>query len=679
MGQYDALLTPLKIRNLVIRNRVLSTAHASGFGADGNPGERYQLYHEEKAKGGVGLTIFGGSSSVAIDSPGPMRQLYVGDDRIIPHFQSFAARIHAHGAALMCQLTHIGRKIGWDSGDWFWPMGPSALHEPLHRTFPKVMEDWDIRRIVKAFGQAARRCKDGHLDGVEIMGAGSHLIDQFWSPLGNQRTDTYGGSLENRMRFGLDVLEEVRKQVGGNFIVGMKMSGDEMIEGGSTPDECLAIAATYAKSGLIDFIDVVAGTVNNYIHRARHIPGMWAPLAPYLAVASAIKAEVDIPIFHGSRVLDLASAARAVEDGHVDMVGMTRPHFADPHLVAKLQAGRIDDVRQCVGASYCNDRSSTGREIVCIQNAATGKEAVLPHIVPKAPAKRTIVVIGAGPAGLEAARVSAERGHRVVLFESTDRTGGQINIAARSGWRESLSGIPRWLDQQVRKLGVDLRLNTTADAKDVLKEKPDVVVVATGGVPNKGRFKGAEFAVSTWDILTGAIAPAENVLLFDDNGEHQAPSAAEAMAKQGSRVEYVTPDRMALARIGYNNFQIHMREMHKAGVVFTPDTRVVDVSREGNRLVVALRDDYTDEQEERVVDQLVAEHGTLPRDDLYFALKPLSINLGELDPEAFARGSPQTIAANPAGTFRLFRVGDAVAGRNVHAAIHDSLRLAKDF
>ncbi len=679
MGQFDALLKPLKLRNLVIRNRVMSTAHAAGFGQDGVPGDRYIRYHEEKAKGGIGLTIFGGSSSVAIDSPGYMRQLYLGDDAIVPHFQDFAARIHRHGAALMCQITHIGRKIGWDNGHWLWPVGPSRLHEPLHRTFPKEMEDWDIKRTIKAYGSAALRCKQGNLDGVQMLGAGGHLIDQFWSPLGNARTDAYGGSLENRMRYGLEVVEEVRKQVGDDYIVGLRMVGDEMIEGGLSPEECVTIATTYAKTGMLDYLDIVASTTFNLEHRTRHIPGMWAPIAPYLHLAGAIKAEVNIPIFHATRVLDVQTAARAIEEGHMDMVGMTRAHFADPHIVKKLTEGRVDDIRQCIGASYCNDRSSTGKEVVCIQNAATGKEAVLPQVVAKSPARKSVVVAGGGPGGLEAARVAAERGHRVVLFEATERLGGQINIASKATWREALSGIPRWLDQQVRKLGVDVRLGTEATKERVLTEKPDYVVVATGGTPAIGHFKGLELAVSTWDVLEGRAAPGENVLIFDDNGDHQAASAAEVLAQRGAKVELVTPDRMAMARIGYNNLGVHLRELHRMGVVITTDTRLVNVYREGNKLIAVLRDEHSNAEEEREVDQVVAEYGVKPRDGLYWDLRPLSRNLGEVDPDRFASGLPQETVTNPSGSFVLYRVGDAVAGRNVYAAIHDSLRLAKDF
>jgi len=266
-----------------------------------------------------------------------------------------------------------------------------------------------------------------------------------------------------------------------------------------------------------------------------------------------------------------------------------------------------------------------------------------------------------------------------VLFEASDKVGGQVNIASKATWREALSGIPRWLDQQVRKLGVDVRLGAEATKERVLAEKPDYVVVATGGTPALGRFNGLELAVSTWDILEGRAAPGENVLIFDDNGDHQAASAAEALAQRGAKVELVTPDRMAMARIGYNNLGVHLRELHRMGVVITTDTRLVNVYREGNQLIAVLRDEHSSAEEERAVDQVVAEYGVKPRDGLYWDLRPLSRNLGEVDPDRFAAGLPQETVTNPSGSFVLYRVGDAVAGRNVYAAIHDSLRLAKDF
>ena len=673
----DALLKPLTIKGLTIRNRVMSTSHAPSYGSDGKPKERYQLYHEEKAKGGIGLTMFGGSSSVAIDSPAaPWNQISVADDGVVPFFRSFSERIHRHGAKLMIQLTHMGRRTKWDTENWLPTVSASPRREPASRTIPKELEEEDIARIVRGFGEAARRCREGGLDGCEISAAHGHLVDQFWSPSVNQRTDRYGGSLENRMRFGIEVLEAMRAAAGDDYVIGIRMSGDELVADGLSQEDCLRIAVEYASRGLVDFVNLMGGQARDHIAHAISLPNMSFPVAPFLYLPSALKRETDVPVFHAQRVTDLATAARAVAEGHVDMVAMTRAHIADPHLVKKLSEGRADDIRQCVGAGYCIDRIYVGGDALCIQNAATGREATMPHVIPKAERRRTVVVIGAGPGGLEAARVSAERGHRVVLFEKERGVGGQINVAAKGGWREALSGIPRWLLSQVTKLGVELRLGVEATEAAILAESPDVVIVATGGLPSKGHAKGAEHAVTTWDVLTGAVEPTGSVLLYDEMGQHNAASTAEVLAKRGCLVEMVTHDRMAAEEVGTTNQPIHLRELYKLGVVMTPNMELIEIYPEGNRLVAALRNTMTDAEEERVVDRVVVEHGTLPVADLFFALKGKSVNRGQIDLDALVRGEPQPW---PGGEgFALYRIGDATAGRNIHAAIYDALRLCKD-
>jgi len=679
-SKYDALLTPFKLKHLKIRNRIMSTAHAPAYAEDGMPGERYQLYHEEKAKGGIGLSIFGGSSTISADCPATFGQISMATDRVVPYLKEFSERIHQHGAALWCQITHMGRRSRWDTGDWLPPVAPSRVREPENRSFPKEMEESDIVRIINDFGQAAGRCKEGGLDGVELAYSSSQLVAQFWSSGINFRTDKYGGNLESRMLFSMEVLAEVRKQVGDDFIVGTRISGDEMIDDGIDQEECLEIARRLAQSGLVDYISVLGGVARDLLHPAIIMPNMSFPVAPFLYLASGIKAEVDIPVFHAGRINDLATATRAVEEGHVDLVAMTRAHMSDPYIVKKLTEGRVEEIRECVGANYCSDRIYMAGDSLCIQNVATGREKTMPHVISRtSKPQQRIVVIGGGPAGLEAARVSAERGHDVVLFEREENTGGQINIAAKATWRDALSGISRWLDREIRRLGVDLRLNSEATSKTVLQEEPDIVIVATGGTPNKGIFDGVNFTVSTWDILKGIESPGEKVLLYDDNGSHHGPSCAEFLASCGAFVELVFPEYFMGSEMGATNSPIHLREMYKLNVIQTPNLRLVQVYQEDEQLVAVLQNVYSLKEEERLVDQIVCEHGTLPCEDIYLSLQSKSRNLGETDSRALIAGEEQNTVHNSEGKFQLFRVGDAVASRNIHAAIYDSARLCKNF
>ncbi|MBP0617669.1 FAD-dependent oxidoreductase [Jiella mangrovi] len=678
----EALLKPLTIKGLTIRNRVMSTSHAPSYGKDGKPQERYQLYHEEKAKGGIGLTMFGGSSSVSVDSPAaPWNQISVADDGVVPFFREFSDRIHRHGAKLMIQLTHMGRRTKWDTEHWIPVKSASATREPASRAIAKALEQEEIDRIVADFAAAARRCKEGGLDGCEISAAHGHLVDQFWSPHSNHRSDKYGGSLENRMRFGIEVLSAMREAVGDDYVIGMRMSGDEMLKGGLSHEDCVTIASEYASRGLVDFLNIIGGQARDHIAHAVSLPNMSFPVAPFLPLPSAIKREVDVPIFHAQRVTDLATGARAVAEGHVDMIAMTRAHIADPHLVKKLSEGRADDIRQCVGAGYCIDRIYVGGDALCIQNAATGREATMPHVIDKAPAAKKAVVVGGGVGGLEAARVLAERGHQVTLFEKSDRLGGQINVASKATWREALSGIPRWLVAQVQKLGVDIRLGTEAGEAEIAALSPDIVVVATGGLPQKGEAKGFEHAVTTWDVLEGRSEPSGTVLLYDEIGGHNAASTAEVLARRGCLVEMATHDRMIGEEIGPTNQPVHLRELYKLGVLMTPNSELIEIYPEGNRLIAALRNTMTDAEEERVVDAVVVDYGTLPVDGLHFALKDKARNKGLTDLQAMIDGRPQPAEMNGAvaeGGYTLYRIGDAVAGRNIHAAIYDALRLCKD-
>lgn len=676
----DPLLRPFQLKHLRLKNRVVSTSHEPAYSEDGLPKRRYQLYQEEKAKGGVALTMFGGSTLVAPDSPAAFGNLYAGNDEIIPYFQKLADRVHRHGCAVMCQITHLGRRTSSYTEHWLPTLAPSCVREPAHRAFPKAMEDWDIRRVVKAYGAAARRCRKGGLDGIEVEAYG-HLVDAFWSPLVNRRDDAYGGSLENRMRFGLEVLQEIRSQVSDDFIVGIRMVFDEELPGGLTRDEGMEIARTLVAQGGVDFVNVIKGHIDTDEGLSHVIPNMGTPAAPHLEFASAIRAELNVPVFHAARINDVATARHAIRDGHLDMVGMTRAQMADPYLVAKIERGEEERIRPCVGAGYCIDRIYGEGEALCIHSPATGREETMPHVIARSsgPARR-VVVVGAGPAGLEAARVSAERGHSVVLFEATNQPGGQVALTARVPRRREIVGITDWLYSEVERLGVDLRFNHFAEADDILAESPDIVVVATGGLPNTEFLpEGEDLVVSSWDILGDNVALGDSVLLYDDNGQHPGLSCAEYIAGKGARLELITPDRMVGMQIGGTNYPGYFRAFYEAGVVMTLNQRLVAVRRDSDKLLAVLFNDYDKSTTERRVDQVVVEHGTLPMDELYFELKEGASNRGELDLDALIEGRAQKLVGNPQGTYQLFRVGDAVASRNIHASIYDSLRLCVAF
>lgn len=666
----DPLLSPFRIKSVVFKNRIMSTSHACGLHDGHMPGERYQSYHEEKAKGGIALTMFGGSSNVAPDSPSIFEQLDVGDDRIIPYLRQFSERIHAHGATLMCQITHLGRRGDPWAGEWLPVIGPSLSRETLHRGFAKEMDRHDIDRVIKAYGQAARRCMEGGLDGIETL-ASSHLIGQFLSPLTNHRTDDFGGSLENRCRFGLMVYEEMRRQAGDDFITGLRFVVDEGKEGLGF-EECVSAAKIFENAGTVDFFNAVYGRMDTERALAdENMPGMASPIAPWLSSVGAFKAEVNLPVFHAARISDIATARHAIRDGLLDMVAMTRAHIADPHIVAKLKAGQEDRIRPCVGATHC----MTAQRPKCIHNAATGRETKLSHTINMSTdGSKRVVVVGGGPAGLEAARVLAGRGYQVVLFEAANDLGGQVLLAARASWRRDLIGLVDWRVSELERAGVDIRTNIFAEASDIIAENPDIVVVATGGIPYLEWLEGAELCSSIWDVVAGAQPVMGDVLIYDGTGRHPAPQAAEYCAAAGADVTLITVDGTLAAELTYSERVSWKRRCYELGLKIIPDHQLVRVEKEGNQFAASFVNELTQEEVIHTASQIMVEHGTTPLDDVYHELRKYSINDGVTNVDALVSMQSQPLRAK-SDRFELYRVGDAVSSRNIPSAVYDSLRL----
>jgi 2,4-dienoyl-CoA reductase-like NADH-dependent reductase (Old Yellow Enzyme family)/thioredoxin reductase len=674
----DALLQPYQLKHLQLKNRIVTTAHEPAYPEDGMPKERYRAYHAERARAGVALTMTAGSASVARDSPPVFNNILAWKDEVVGWMKQLTDECHEHGCAVMIQLTHLGRRTRWDKADWLPVVSASHEREAAHRAFPKKAEDWDIARIIADYADAAERMKDAGLDGIELQAYG-HLMDQFWSPQTNTLDAPYGGSLENRLRFTFEVLTAIRERVGPDFIVGVRYTADETLEGGLTSAEGLDISRRFKDSGLVDFLNVIRGHIDTDAGLTDVIPIQGMPSAPHLDFASEVRAATGMPTFHAARISDVATARHAIASGKLDMVGLTRPHMAEPHIVRKIVEGREEDIRPCVGANYCLDRIYQGGAAYCIHNAATGRELTMPHDIPKADKVKKVVIVGAGPAGLEAARVAADRGHKVVLFEAADKPGGQIRLTAQSPRRREMLGIIDWRMEQCTARGVTFRFNSWAEADDVLAEAPDVVIIATGGFPHTDVLSnGNELVVSSWDILSGDVKPGQNVLVYDDAGDHAGLQAAEIIAEAGGKVEIMTPDRSFAPEVMAMNLVPYMRSLQKRDVTFTVTYRLGAIEKSGNQLLAHIGSDYGGVAKQRIVDQVVVNHGTIPLDDLYFDLKPASSNLGELSYDQLVAGAPQSVVRNPEGKFQLFRIGDAVAARNTHAAIYDALRLVKD-
>ena len=674
----DPLLQPYQLKHLTLRNRIIVTAHEPAYPQDGMPKERYRAYTVERAKGGVALTMTAGSAAVSKDSPPVFNNLLAYKDEIVPWIREMTDAVHEEGAAIMIQLTHLGRRTRWDKGDWLPVVAPSHHREAAHRAFPKKLEDWDIERIIKDFADAAERMKAGGMDGVELEAYG-HLIDQFTSPLTNELDEPYGGSLDNRLRFCMDVFRAIRQRVGDDFILGVRYTADECLSGGTGKADGLEISRRLRDSGLIDYLNVIRGHIDTDAGLTDVIPIQGMANSPHLDFAGEIRAATNFPTFHAAKIPDVATARHAIASGKVDMVGMTRAHMTDPHIVRKIVEKREEDIRPCVGANYCLDRIYQGGAAYCIHNAATGRELAMPHIVAKAAVRKKVVIVGAGPAGLEAARVAGERGHDVVVFEAASDPGGQIRLTAQSERRREMMSIIDWRMAQCEKHGVTFHFNSWAEAGTVEAENPDVVIVATGGLPHTDVLtRGNELVVSSWDIISGDVKPGTNVLIFDDAGDHAGLQAAEFLAKAGAKVEIMTPDRSFAPEVMAMNLVPYMRSLQKLDVTFTVTYRLESVEKEGNQLIAHVGSDYGGVARQRAVDQVVVNHGTIPLDDIYFELKPKSTNHGEISHDQLIAGAPQSVVRNPEGRFQLFRIGDAVAARNTHAAIYDALRLVKD-
>ncbi|MEY2435166.1 MAG: hypothetical protein QOF97_2 [Acidimicrobiaceae bacterium] len=538
MSRYRYLFSPLRIGPVTLANRIVFSAHLTNYAEDGLPTEQHAAYYAARAAGGAGLIITEEHSTHVTDWP--YEKLIHGfHAEVIPGYRRITDAVHRHGTPIFAQINHNG---GQGSGLYsrlpVW--APSPVADPLFREVPKEVDRREIAEVVAGYAQVAAHCKAGGFDGIELQCSHSSIVRCFLSPAMNVRQDEYGGSLENRARLLLELVAAVRDAIGRDLALGVRLCGDELIEGGTTIDDAVEVARMIEAQGLTDYVNTSIGVATASLFMIE--ASMQVPPGYALFIPSALRKAIELPVVGVGRFKDPLQAERALAEGHCDLVGIVRGQIADADFAAKARAGVADDIRLCLSCNQeCVGRMGLNRWLGCIENPVTGKEAQ-PVAGPVAK-PRKVVVIGGGPAGLQAAATAAGRGHRVVLFERDEQLGGQARLAATVPSRAEFGDIVRNLVHACSRTGVDVRCNVAADTATVLAEHPDAVVVAVGAEPARPYWAPADATavVDVRDVLDGRAAPEGRVIVVDELGFHQATSVAELLADRGCAVTVITP------------------------------------------------------------------------------------------------------------------------------------------
>ncbi len=699
-GQYQYLFTPIRIGQTVIPNRVVFAAHLTNLAEDNLPGPRLIAYYTERAKGGCGLIITE-EQSVHPSDWAYQKLIHGFDPHVIPAYRRMTRAVHEHGARMFAQINHNGMQAS-SIYSRRPVLGPSPLPDPIHREMCKEVEQEEITEIVRGFALVARHVREGGFDGAELQSSHSSLIRQFFSPYYNRRTDAYGGSLENRMRFVLEVIEAVRAEIGRDFTLGIRLCGDELIPAGLTLDDVREIAKRLEATGQLDFINTSIGEFHNLymVEGSMHTPPGYQ-----LFVSAGIREVVKLPVFCTGRIKDPVQAERILREGLADMVDVVRGQICDPAFTRKAREGHTESIRLCISCNqYCIGRMGLNLSLGCIQTPATGNELLFPTIKStndlEAQTRRptrssgslrmtqsgqtrrpTVLIVGGGPAGMQAAQVAAQRGFRVKLFERQHELGGQINLLVRVPNRVEFGDASRNLQHEILRFaqddrhidqddrhisrddrrfardgsgaGVEVHLGVEVTAEMVEREQPDAVIIATGSLPVLPPIPGAELphVATVWQVILGekTAQPGEYVLVYDQIGFHQATGTAELLAERGCNVEFVTPQFYAGGDLGITlDIELWYRRVLAKGVKLTPDYFLASLGPNSATII----NNYTGQprQLENVALAVMATP-QVASDTLYRQLE------GKVK--------------------QLYRVGDCVAPRRVENAILDGERAAR--
>ncbi|HLH62464.1 MAG TPA: mycofactocin system FadH/OYE family oxidoreductase 2 [Ktedonobacteraceae bacterium] len=656
-GQYQYLFTPIRVGQTIIPNRIVFAAHLTNLAEENLPGPRLSAYYAERARGGCGLIITE-EQSVHPSDWAYQKLIHGFDPHVIPHYRRMTRAVHDYGTRMFAQINHNGMQAS-SIYSRRPVVGPSSMVDPIHREMCKELEQEEIAEIVRGYALVARHVREGDFDGAELQSSHSSLMRQFFSPYYNRRSDAYGGSLENRVRFALEVIEAVRAEVGRDFTLGIRLCGDELIPAGLTLDDVCEIARRLEATGQLDFINTSIGEFHNLymVEGSMHTPPGYQ-----LFVSASIRETVKLPVFCTGRIKDPVQAERILREGLADMVDVVRGQICDPDFTRKAREGRAESIRLCISCNqYCIGRMGLNLSLGCIQTPATGNElqfATIAHTDESREQKpRThrprVMVVGGGPAGMQAAKVAAQRGYHVWLYERQEELGGQINLIVRAPGRVEFGDASRNLQREIQQAGVDVHLGVEVTAEMIEREQPDAVIIATGSYPSLPPLPGIDLphVATVWQVLQGekSAQPGEFVLVYDTIGFHQATSTAEWLAERGCQIEVVTPQFYVGGDLGITlDIELWYRRVLAKGARLTANHFLASLER-GSATIV---NNYTGQS--RQIEQLALVVMATPQvanDSLYRQLQ------GRVK--------------------ELYRVGDCVAPRRVEHAILDGERVAR--
>ncbi|MEO8264954.1 MAG: mycofactocin system FadH/OYE family oxidoreductase 2 [Ilumatobacteraceae bacterium] len=641
---YRYLWTPLALGPITARNRIVFSAHLTNYARDGKPTEQHAAYYEARAAGGAGLIITEEHSTHPTDWP--YEKLIHGFHRDVIHgYRTITDAVHRHRVPIIAQINHNGGQASsMFSRLPVW--APSAVADPLFREVPKAVARAEIDEIVAGYALVAGHCAEGGFDGVELQCSHSSIVRGFLSPATNRRTDQYGGSLANRCRLLVDLVDAVRRVIGNGLALGVRICGDELIEGGTTIDDAVEIAKLVEATGNVDYINTSIGVATAslfMIEASMHVPPGYAMFIP-----SAIRKAVDLPVVGVGRFKDPLQAERALAEGHCDLVGVVRGQIADADFAAKAKAGATDDIRLCLSCNQeCVGRMGLNRWLGCIENPTTGREAGLAAAKPTSvPSPKRVMVVGAGPAGLQAAIAAARRGHAVTVYEKERHAGGQVRLAASVPNRAEFGDMIRNQLTECRRLGVTIEYGVGVWSGLVTELQPDHVIIAMGAEPQRPWWvpDDAERVVDVRAVLDGTAGPTGDVVVIDELGFHHATSVAELLADRGCTVEIVTNGMVVGQDLGITlDMENWWMRAASKGIVQSTDLVAMGMGEPGPRRTINLLHHPTGVTVTRDPDWVVLAVPAGPVEWLYHDLAASGISVE--------------------------RIGDCVAPRRAHAAV----------